>query len=98
MVVSGDLYVWAESFDGVLLADPFLKDLVGKDLMEYTDAYGEKTTRVGISAMANGTGYVHGMFPDTAAGSTKPVPKLMYMKAVDSTWWIGSGIYGIEVR
>jgi signal transduction histidine kinase len=96
--VDGNLFVWASDFDGNLLADPFLKDLAGKNQMEYTDAYGEMTTRTGISAITNGTGYVHGMFEDTSAGSGRLIPKLMYMKAVDDTWWIGSGIYGVEVR
>jgi signal transduction histidine kinase len=94
----GDLFVWAEGFDGTVLADPYLKDVVGMNCMDYTDSYGEKTTMAGISAIRNGTGYVHGMFPDTATGSVKPVPKLMYLKAVDDTWWIGGGIYGVEVR
>ena len=95
--VEGDLFVWAETFDGEILADPFSKDMVGKSFINYTDPYGEKTTVVGIDVMRNGTGYTHAMFPDTAAGSATPVPKLIYMKPVDETWWIGSGIYGIQV-
>lgn len=98
MFAQGNLFVWASGFDGTLLADPFLKDLTGTNQMEYTDAYGEKTTRAGISAVTNGTGYVHGMFAETSTGSSIPVPKLMYMKAVNDTWSIGSGIYGVEVR
>jgi signal transduction histidine kinase len=95
--VSGDLFVWAETFDGVILADPFSKEMVGKSFINYTDPYGGKTTMLGIEAMRNGTGYTHAMFPDTATGASKQVPKLIYMKPVDDTWWIGSGIYGIEV-
>ncbi|MCU0631055.1 MAG: cache domain-containing protein, partial [Methanoregulaceae archaeon] len=95
--VEGDLFVWAETFDGVILADPFSKDMVGKSFINYTDPYGEETTLVGIDALRNGTGYTHAMFPDTAAGSTNQVPKLIYMKPVDDTWWIGSGIYGVQV-
>ena len=95
--VNGDLFVWAETFDGVILADPFSKDMVGKSFMNYTDPYGEMTTVTGIEAMRNGSGYIHAMFPDTATGTAKPVPKLIYMKPVDDTWWIGSGIYGLQV-
>jgi signal transduction histidine kinase len=95
--VDGDLFVWAETFDGVILADPFSKEMVGKSFINYTDPYGGKTTRLGIEAIRNGTGYTHAMFPDTATGEVKQVPKLIYMKAVDDSWWIGSGIYGIEV-
>ncbi len=98
MFTNDNLFVWASGSDGTLLADPFLKDLTGKNQIDYSDPYGEKTTRVGISAIKNGTGYVHGMFNETSTGSARPVPKLMYMKAVDDTWSIGSGIYGVEVR
>jgi hypothetical protein len=38
------------------------------------------------------------MFPDTSAGKTASVPKLVYMRAVDDTWRIGSGICGVQVR
>jgi signal transduction histidine kinase len=98
MFANGDLFVWAEGFNGTILADPYLKGAVGTNCMDYTDAYGEKTTLAAFSAIQNGTGYAHGMFANTATGSNRPVPKLMYMKAVDDTWWIGGGIYGVEVR
>ena len=93
----GDLFVWAETFDGTILADPYWKDGVGKNWMDYTDPYGAKTTVVGINAMKSGTGFTHAMFPDTAEGHTASVPKLIYAKPVDDTWWIGSGIYGVQV-
>lgn len=96
--VAGDLFAWAESTDGTLLADPFWKSMIGVNHIEYTDRYGVKVTKVGIQAMQNGTGFSRALFPDTAMNSTVEVPKLIYMKAVDDTWWIGSGIYGIEVR
>jgi signal transduction histidine kinase len=93
----GDLFVWAETFDGTILADPYWKEGMGKNWMNYTDPYGAKTTVVGINAMKSGTGFTHAMFPDTAEGHTASVPKLIYAKPVDDTWWIGSGIYGVQV-
>ncbi len=95
--VNNDLFVWAETFDGTILADPFWKDGIGKNYMNYTDPYGAKTTVVGINAIRRGTGFSHAMFPDTAANHTASVPKLVYMKPVDGTWWIGSGVYGVQV-
>jgi signal transduction histidine kinase len=94
--VQGDLFVWAESIDGTVLADPYWKEGIGKNWMNTTDAYGEKTTVVSTNAIRSGTGFTHVMFPDTSGGSTTPVPKLVFMKPVDDTWWIGSGIYGIQ--
>ncbi len=95
--VKNDLFVWAETFDGTILADPFWKEGVGNNYIDYTDPYGAKTTVVGINAIRNGTGFSHAMFPDTAANHTASVPKLVYMKPVNETWWIGSGIYGVQV-
>ena len=96
--VHGDLFVWAESTNGTLLADPFWKSGIGVNYIDYADRYGMKTTRVGIDAMENGTGFSHALFPNTAANGTADVPKLIYMKAVDDTWWIGGGVYGVDVK
>ncbi len=95
--VRGDLFVWAEGFNGTVLADPFWKEGIGKNWMNVTDPYGSNTTIVGINAIRSGNGFTHAMFPDTSGGGTVAVPKLVYMKPVDDTWWIGSGIYGMEI-
>lgn len=95
--VRGDLFVWAESMDGTVLADPFWKTGIGKNFIDFSDPNGMKTTKVGIAAMRNGTGFSHTLFQDTAANGTAWVPKLVYMKAVDDSWWIGGGVYGVEV-
>lgn len=96
--VRGDLSVWAESTDGTMLADPYWRSAIGQNFIDYTDLYGMKTTKVGIGAMRNGTGFSHALFPDTAVNGTAMIPKLTYQKAVDDSWWIGSGVYGVEVR
>lgn len=95
--VNGDLYVWAETTDGTLLADPFWKSGIGQNYIDYADIYGMKTTRAGVDAMQNGTGFYHALFPNNAENGTAQVPKLIYMKPVDDSWWIGGGVYGIEV-
>lgn len=95
--VQGDLFVWAENIDGTVLADPYWKEGIGKNYLDHTDPCGAKTTVVSINAIKSGTGFTHTMFPDTSKNSTAPVPKLVYMKPVDDTWWIGGGIYGVQV-
>ncbi|MEN6396343.1 MAG: cache domain-containing protein, partial [Methanoregula sp.] len=94
--VNGDLFVWAEDFNGTILADPYWKEGIGKNWNDYTDPYGSKTTALNINAIRSSTGFTHAMFMDTAAGQKSPVPKLLYAKAVDDTWWIGSGVYGVQ--
>jgi signal transduction histidine kinase len=96
--VDGDLFVWAEGTNGTVLADPFWKEGIGQNFLDFTDQNGVKTTRVGIDAMQNGTGFSHALFQDTASNGTALVPKLVYMKAVDDAWWIGGGIYGVDVK
>ncbi len=96
--VRENLSVWAESTDGTMLADPYWRSAIGQNFIDYTDLYGMKTTKVGIEAMRNGTGFSHALFPDTAVNGTALIPKLIYQKAVDESWWIGSGAYGVEVR
>nr|WP_321351848.1 cache domain-containing protein [uncultured Methanoregula sp.] len=95
--VSGDLFVWAEDFNGTILADPYFRQGIGKNWMNYSDPYGAKPTIVNINAIKSGTGFTRAMFPDTEAGGTESIPKLMYGKAVDDTWWIAGGIYGVQV-
>lgn len=97
-LVQGDLFVWAEDFNGTVLADPYWKEGIGISSMDYTDPHGSKTTVVGINAIRSGTGFTHAMFPDTSAGSTVSVPKIIYARAVDDNWWIGSGIYGVQTE
>lgn len=97
-LATAGITLWAEGADGTLLADPVRKDLVGKNLLDATDAYGEKYARAGISAVSNGTGFVHAMVPGMTAGMTKPVPALVYRKKVDNSWWICGSLQGVEVR
>jgi signal transduction histidine kinase len=94
--VDGDLFAWAETFDGTILADPYWKDAIGKNYMDFTDPYGAKTTVTGINTLRSGTGFTHAMFPDNSGNNPASVPKLIYMKAVDDTYWIGSGVYGVR--
>lgn len=94
----GGICLWAEDVEGILLADPSREELVGRNILEATDAYGEKTTLAGISTIRNGTGFVHAMVPDRAGGSGKPIPALVYRRAVDETWWICGSMPGIEIR
>jgi len=95
--VNGDLFVWAESTDGTVLADPFWKEAIGGNYLNDTDQNGVLITKVGIEAMQNAAGFSRALFPNTAENETVEVPKLINMKAVDETWWIGSRIYGLEV-
>jgi signal transduction histidine kinase len=97
-IFAGDIAIWAEGADGTLLADPARKDLVGRNLRDATDAYGEKTTLTGMSSVTNGTGFVHAMVTTTKTGSARPSPSLVYRKKVDDTWWICGSLTGIEVR
>ncbi|NMB77477.1 MAG: histidine kinase [Methanomicrobiales archaeon] len=94
---TGDLFVWAEDFNGTVLADPYWKEGVGKNWIEYTDPYGAKPTIVNINAIRSGTGFTRAMISYPWTGGEQSVPKLMYGRAVDDSWWIAGGVYGVEV-
>lgn len=91
-----DLFVWAEDFNGTVLADPYWKEGIGKNWLNATDPYGAAPTVMNINAIRSGTGFTRAMFPDTSAGGTRPVPKLLYARAIDDDWWIAGGIYGVQ--
>ncbi|HEX3002127.1 MAG TPA: cache domain-containing protein [Methanoregula sp.] len=94
--VKGDLSVWAEDINGTILADPYWKEGIGNNWINYTDPYGAKTTIVNINAVKSGTGFTRAMFPDTKTGGTVAIPELMYGKAVDDSWYISGGLYGVQ--
>jgi two-component system, NarL family, sensor kinase len=96
---TGDLYLYAYDFNGTLLAHPYLPDQVGRDRLNFTDIRGLHVIAIGNYTASKGGGFIAYLYPapaggviDEAAGDSY-VPKIGYVCPVDSTWWIGSGIY-----
>jgi two-component system NarL family sensor kinase len=95
----GDLYIYAYDFNGTLLAHPYQPDQVGQDRLNFTDIRGLHVIAMGNYTASKGGGFIAYLYPEPAgnrideAAKDTYVPKIGYVCPVDSTWWIGSGIY-----
>src|SRR5438067_2533942 len=89
----GKDYFWVNDMQNRVLMHPTSAKLENQDASGIADPNGvhpfAEGTRV---AQAQGSGYIRYMWPKP--GSTEPVPKLSYVKAVPGWGWvIGSGVY-----
>ena len=90
--VRGELYIYAYDFDDVVLAHPFSPELIGTERTNERDAYGNLYSYKFINAAKNGSGFVRFPYSNPARNGMIE-EKLGYVKRVDDTWWLGSGIY-----
>lgn len=90
--VRGELYIYAYDFDDVVLAHPFSPELIGTNRTNERDAYGNLYSYIFINAAKSGSGFVRFPYSNPARNGTIE-EKLGYVKKVDDTWWLGSGIY-----
>ncbi len=85
-----DLYIYAYDFDGVTLAHPVQRHLVGTNRLD-----DRESREIGLSlrnAALNGTGFVRFPYINPAHENATET-KLGYVERVDETWWVGSGVY-----
>ena len=91
--VDGDYYIFAYDFNGTVLALPFQPELVGEDRSNEQDIYGALYVRDVLNVVKEeGSGLFYYTYPEPENNMT-PTIKLSYVRAVDDTWWLGSGIY-----
>jgi len=91
-------YIYAYDTDMILLAHPYVPDLVGTNRSGWTDSRGLPVIRIGRDTAAEGGGYVAYLYPragesgiDEKARETYE-PKIGYVAPAGEGWWIGSGI------
>jgi len=95
--VRGELYIYAYDFDGITLAHPFNPEKIGKSRLNETDAMGTYFIRNLRNAAENGTGFVTFAYINPSHNRTAE-QKIGYVRKVDDTWWLGSGIYNGPVQ
>lgn len=93
----GDLYIYAYDFNGTTVAHPINPEKIGVNRLNETDVTGGYYIRNLRDAAENGSGFVYFYYVDPAQNLTVR-PKLGYVEKVDDTWWLGSGIYGVEAE
>lgn len=89
--VRGELYIYAYTWDGIALANGGNPALAGQNLIDMTDPNGVKVIQELIKVARAGGGWVDYVWPYPKTKINEP--KLGYADGVDSTWWLGSGIY-----
>ena len=88
----GDRYIFADSIEGVGLASPYHKDLLGVSNMFLTDQNGVKIEEEHISVARRGGGMDYYVWPSEEAGGAELL-KLTTIEPVDPEWFVGSGEY-----
>ncbi|MDO9033732.1 MAG: cache domain-containing protein [Methanoregula sp.] len=94
--IKGDLYMFAYGMDGTTLAWPFRPDQIGTNRAGAADSNGVNHVRRMIEVAGDGGGYVYYVTKNPANNNREEL-KLSYVRPVDNTWFIGSGIYLSEV-
>jgi len=94
--IQGDLYVFAYGMDGITLAWPYRQDMVGTNRAGAADPNGVKHIERMIGIAREGGGWVY-YITGNPSDNDRQEFKISYVKPVDSTWFVGSGIYLPEV-
>lgn len=92
-------YIWITDDAPNMLMHPYRKDLIGKNLENFTDEKGNKMfVEMVKKIQENGEGYVDYMW-QWMDDSTKIVPKISYVKEFPQwNWILGTGVYIEDVR
>jgi cytochrome c len=88
----GPLYIYAYDFNGTTIAHPVNPEKIGVNRLYEKDAEGNLFIMELRSAAMNGTGFVTYYYINPTHNNAIE-KKLGYAMNVDSTWWLGSGIY-----
>ena len=89
--ILGELYIFADSFEGIVLAHGGNPELVGQNTMEITDKRAKKIMPEMINLAKKGKGWVEYYWTNPV--SKRDERKLTYVMKVDETWFVGAGMY-----
>lgn len=88
----GERYIWAYDYNCTNLAHPYHPEYKGTNKSDLTDPSGFRMIEAMRNAALNGSGFVQYQYENPVSGLIED--KLSYVKRVDDSWWIASGIYG----
>ncbi|MDD1686366.1 cache domain-containing protein [Methanoregula sp.] len=89
--VKDGLYIFADDYNGTVLAWPYRTDLVGVNMFNATDAMGSYHFQAILNSARNGTGMVEYYTQNPSTNTTQL--KIGYVTDVDGTWVLGAGRY-----
>jgi len=90
--VRGELYIYAYDYDGLTLAHPFNPEKIGVNRLNETDAMGTLFITNLRDTALNRSGFVTFAYINPVHNRAVE-EKLGYVRDVDGTWFLGSGIY-----
>jgi signal transduction histidine kinase len=94
--IDGDLYIFAYGMDGTTLAWPYQQDMVGTNRAGAADLNGVNHIKRMIEVARDGGGLVYYVTKNPGNNNQEEF-KVSYVRPVDSTWFVGSGIYLPEI-
>ncbi|MCK9580805.1 MAG: cache domain-containing protein [Methanoregula sp.] len=86
-----DLYIFADDYNGTVLAWPYRPDQVGINRFNATDAMGTHQIQAILNTARTGNGMVDYYTVNPATNTTQL--KISYVTDVDGTWVLGAGRY-----
>jgi len=90
--VRGELYIFAYDFNGTNIAHPIRPDLVGRDQRNLLDINDVAIARNELALAKRGGGFMYLVFQNPIHENREEL-KLVYLKKVDDSLWLGSGTY-----
>ncbi len=94
--IQGELYMFADSFEGIVLAHGGNPELVGQNIMEITDKRGKEIMPEMIDLAKQGKGWMEYYWTNPV--SKRDERKLTYVVKVDETWFVGAGMYERDIK
>lgn len=89
----GELYIYAYDQDGTVIAHGGDPSLVGRNLIALLDPDGLPVIASLARLARQGGGWLAYRWPNPATGE-EAARKIGYVRPVDETWFLGSGVYG----
>ena len=89
--IKNGLYIFADDYNGTVLAWPYRPDEVGKNRFNATDAMGTYHIQALLEGARSGNGMVEYYSVNPATNTTQL--KISYVLDVDGTWMLGAGRY-----
>lgn len=89
--VRGDVYVFAQDFNGTSLCLPYMPEEVGTDRLNIQNDQGVYINREMRAIAMNGSGFYEYRWRNPMSNQSEP--KVSFVTKVDDTWWLGAGIY-----
>lgn len=90
--VRGELYIIAYDFNGTCLAHPYDPKMIGKNVLNVTDANGVALKMNMRDVAKKGSGFTYYIWPNPAHSNAEEL-KLTYVLKVNDGLWIGAGKY-----